>query len=232
MEELLRAGQRVREYRVTQLFERVRAGCAAADLHLPPDAACVLNHPSKEHDETCFSLATVRALHKKSPKRLAVFDLLLRSGGDPNYVFLSGTTLFQLAVWADDLVLVRRFMESPALHMESTQDLQYPYPVTPVMRHMYAFDIQCQFAAQFGAEYFAAVIADDALEFPALLLQVLSKEDRRMLAGEARNVGAAFNALLTVCSAARLPAELFQEIGQFLLPLKARRGWARLLTFL
>ena len=226
MEEI---GQRAR-YRAAQLFERVRAGCAAADLHLPPDAACVLNHPC-EGDETCFSLATVRALHKKSPKRLAVFDLLLRSGGDPNYVFLTGTTLFQLAVWADDLVLVRRFMESPALHMESTQDLQYPYPVTAVMRHMYAFDIQCEFAAQFGAEYFAAVIADDVLEFPALLLQVLSKEDRRILAGEARNVGAAFNALLTVC-AARLPAELFQEIGQFLLPLKTRRGWARLLPLL
>lgn len=115
--------------------------------------------------------------------------------------------------------------------MESTQDLQYPYPVTAVMRHMYAVDIQCQFAAQFGAEYFAAVIADDVLEFPALLLQMLAPEDRRLLAGEARNVGAVFNALLTVC-AARLPAELFQEIGQFLLPLKTRRGWARLLPLL
>jgi hypothetical protein len=220
------------EDQAAKLFELVRAGCAAADLHLPPDAALVLNQPC-EGDETCFTLATVRAIHKKSPKRLAVFDLLLRSGGDPNYVFLAGTTLFQLAVWADDLFIVRRFMESPALHIESTQDLLYPYPVTAVVQHLYAFNRQCQFAAEFGAEYFAAVVADDTLEFPALLLQILAPEDRRFLAGEARRVGAALPAFLRFCSAARLPAELFKEIGQFLLrPLKARRGWARLLTFL
>jgi hypothetical protein len=236
MEKLIRAGQRAREYRVTQLFEQVRAGCAADALRLPFDAALVLNHPSKEHDETCFSLATVRAIHKKSPKRLAVFDLLLARGGDPNYVFLNGTTLFQLAVWANDLLIVRRFMQSPALRVESTQDLLYPSPITAVMQYMYAFNVHCQLVEQFGAEYFAAVIADDALEFPALLLQILSREDRRALAREARNVGAASSTLLTILgkgSAARLPAELFKEIGQFLLlPMKARRGWARLLPLL
>ena len=120
----------ISEYRVTQLFERVRAGCAADALNLPSDDAFVLNYPSKEHDETCFSLATVRAIHKKSPKRLAVFDLLLASGGDPNYGFLTGTTLFQLAVWADDLVIVRRFMESPrSAHGE------HAGPAVPLPRH-------------------------------------------------------------------------------------------------
>jgi hypothetical protein len=226
--------------RANHLFELLRMGCSLLDLKslldsYAPNEAEIINFIIAMYDETCLSLALTRTTTKRSPKRLAVVDLLLERGGDPNHVFLSGITIFQLVVWWDDLQLVMRLLDCPQLNIENTKALIYSKSTTNVMLHMFAVYRAYEKTEDFGLSHILAEIAD--LPAPAQVLKIISAEDRLKLGHLAREVLAMPRVLLQVFKNKESSAHRIEEVacvvaGFLNRPAAQVRGFERILHFL
>jgi hypothetical protein len=227
-------------HQASHLFDFLRMGCSVEDLRLllnmyAPHEAAVLNHTIAAHDDTCFSLALSRASAKKSPKRLAIVEMMLERGADPNYVFSSGITLLQLVVWRDDLAMVVRLLDCPDLFIDTTKALIYSRSTTNVMVYMFEVYRAYERTEDFGLAHVIAEIAQ--LPAPAQILKILSAEDRAILKHLAKDVLGTPAALRQVFRNRESSAQRIDEVarlvaGYLLWPVKKRSGFSRILRFL
>jgi hypothetical protein len=223
-------------HQASHLFDFLRMGCSVEDVRrlmdmYAPNEAAVLNYTIPAHDDTCFSLALLRA----SPIRLAMVDLFLERGADPNYVFSTGITMLQLVVWRDDLEMVVRLLHCPNLFIDTTKALMYSRASTNVM--VYMFDVYRAYerTEDFGLAHVIAEIA--VLPAPAQVLKILSAEDRAVLKHLAKDVLGTPAALRQVFRNRESSAQRIDEVarlvaGYLLWPVKKRVGFSRILRFL